>query len=76
MVCTQFAVVGGLTSGQGSLSNLGDVTGAMCPASSSTLKPCDNTPSVFSALVQSGVLSAGQNMFSLYIANNTAVDGE
>lgn len=65
-----------MTGGKGSLDNLDDVTGAMCPAPDNTLKPCDNTPSVFSALVQYGALSAAQNMFSLYIAKNTAVNGK
>lgn len=54
---------------------LGGVTGAMCPSAQKGLEPCYNTPTVFGALVKSGALSASQNMFSLYIANDTTING-
>lgn len=72
-----FAPPGGLTGGKALGPNLTDATGALCPAApgSSSTKPCDNTPTVFGALVDSGALPRKNNMFSLYIARNTADNG-
>lgn len=63
---------GWLTGGKGSYSALQVATGALCPCGVSCLLPCNSTPTVFGALVQSGALPAANNMFSLYIANDTA----